>query len=183
MKEILDKQKLLMEKVPHDIRPESTIKMAAGIRIIESIFLYLNSTGHKPWRPVPLSKDTQDTIIQQLATRVAVLIELHQSTGICSFDCGDAPEHIRRQLISACGIIEETVEYMNNLFDENSPKEDRLEELTDILFFFAEQVLLSGFTYEQIKEQYNKKWLININRYDRAKAQDYSWDNRNKEKL
>lgn len=86
-------------------------------------------------------------------------------------------------VVAACGIIEEVMEYLNAIgFKSWRPnplsREEQLEELTDIHFFVAELDILSGFTWEQIKQEYDRKWEINMERYRKAKEGDFSWDKR-----
>lgn len=112
MNKLIDMQKQLMERVPHAITVDTARRMIAGLGVIEETLEYLNSTGHKPWRPNPLSKEAQ------------------------------------------------------------------LEEITDILFFYLELIILSGFSWEQISEEYIRKHAENLERYRRAKEGDYGWDKR-----
>jgi len=111
---LIAKQKQLMERVPHGISELTARRMVAGLGIIEETLEYLNSTGHKPWRPNPLSESEQ------------------------------------------------------------------LEELTDILFFYLEEVVMSGFTWGQIEAMYDIKFKRNLDRYERASKGDYGWDDRDK---
>lgn len=113
--ELLEMQKQLMEQVPHEVTVNTVRRMVSGLGLIEETLEYLNSTGHKPWRPHPLSE------------------------------------------------------------------EDQLEEITDILFFYLELLILSGFSWQQIREEYIRKHAENLERYRRAKQNDYGWDNRGKE--
>jgi len=112
MEQLLEKQKQLMEQVPHGVSELTARRMVAGLGLIEETIEYLNSTGHKPWRPAPLSE------------------------------------------------------------------EEQLEEITDQLFFYLEEVILSGFSWNQIQDMYYKKHAINLDRYERAKRGDTSWDKR-----
>ncbi|GAI26626.1 unnamed protein product, partial [marine sediment metagenome] len=98
--------------VPHQVSELTARRMVSGLGIIEETLEYLNSTGHKPWRPNPLSE------------------------------------------------------------------EDQLEEITDVLFFYLEMVILSGFPWSRIEEKYHQKHAINLERYERALKGDYSWDKR-----
>lgn len=112
MEHLIAKQKQLMEQVPHGISEQTARRMVAGLGIIEETLEYLNSTGHKPWRPNPLSEEHQ------------------------------------------------------------------LEELTDILFFYLELIVMSGFTWRQVETEYDRKFLVNLERYERALKGDYEWDKR-----
>lgn len=89
------------------------------------------------------------------------------------------------KVVACLGIIEEAMEYLNAVGFKSwrpnpLPKENQLEELTDMLFFYLESVLLSDFSWEQVIEQYHKKWSVNMERYRRALANDYGWDDRGK---
>ncbi len=183
MEDILAKQQELMDNVPHDIRIDAALKMGAGLHILDVLFRYLNSTGHKPWRPNPLPMAEQEELINELQNKVSLLTLIHRKPEKFDYTEDQVPELDRRRLISGCGIIEETVEYLNNVIGQTAPKDHQLEELTDILFFYLEQVILSGFTYEQVVEQYHKKWEINMERYRKARENDYSWDDRRKDRL
>jgi len=114
VEKLIEMQKDLMAKVPHTVRPEVERSRTAGLGLIEEVLEYLNSLGHKPWRPNPL------------------------------------------------------------------PREDQLEEITDCLFFYLELIILSGFTWAEIEEEYVRKHAVNLERYRRAKEGDYGWDNRSK---
>jgi len=86
-------------------------------------------------------------------------------------------------VVAALGLIEETLEYLNTIgFKSWRPhplsQERQLEELTDILFFYLELIILSGFSIDDIVAQYLKKHDINLKRYEAAKNGDYSWDKR-----
>lgn len=116
MEQLLEMQKQLMERVPHGVSELTARRMVAGLGIIEETLEYLNSTGHKPWRPQPLSE------------------------------------------------------------------EDQLEEIADILFFYMEEVILSGFPWSRIETKYYEKHATNLERYRRALQGDYEWDKRGKTK-
>jgi len=179
--ELLDMQKQLMEEVPHELRGTSALRMVAGYGLIEVLLKYLNSTGHKPWRPIPLSEDVQQEYLQELKARVFAMGEIHEDTTLVGKSFTDDTKHFFRQLVSAYGIIEEAIEYMNSL--KTGTRAEQLEELTDGLFFYLEQVLLSGFTWEEVEAEYKRKWEVNMDRYRRAKAGDYDWDKREEGKL
>jgi len=117
LEKLLEMQKQLMEKVPHAVSDLTARRMVSGLGIIEETLEYLNSTGHKPWRPNPL------------------------------------------------------------------PREAQLEEITDILFFYLEQVILGGFTWQEIEEEYVRKHAVNLERYRRAKEGDFGWNDRGKGEL
>ncbi len=116
LEKLLDMQKELMGKVPHDVSPLVARRMVSGLGVIEETLEYLNSTGHKPWRPNPLPENCQ------------------------------------------------------------------LEEITDILFFYLELVAMSGFTVDQIEEEYIRKHAVNLKRYEDGKKGDYGWDDRQTKK-
>ena len=109
---LLGMQKQLMEKVPHKVSDLTARRMVSGLGIIEETLEYLNSTGHKPWRPNPLGR------------------------------------------------------------------KDQLEEITDILFFYLELVILGGFSWAEIEEEYIRKHAENLERYRKANEGDYGWDKR-----
>jgi len=112
IEDLIEKQKILMERVPHNVSDLTARRMVASLGVIEETLEYLNSTGHKPWRPNPLSEN------------------------------------------------------------------DQLEELTDILFFYMELIIMSGFVWSQIDAEYVRKFHVNLNRYERALKGDYEWDKR-----
>jgi len=181
IEDLIAKQHELMLKVPHAVRDDVPAKMLAGIKIIDTLLRFLNSTGHKPWRPIPLSQQVQDELFDELHVKVGALLILHQST-----PSNSQPPTVdviyTRQLVSALGVIEETVEYINSLSD-GSTREHKLEELTDVLFFYMEQMILGEFTWQEVEEAYHRKHAINLKRYEDAKKGDYNWDKRGKENL
>jgi len=84
-------------------------------------------------------------------------------------------------VVASLGIIEEVMEYLNTIGVKSwrpnpLPQEEQLEEITDILFFFLELILLSGFKWDQITEQYKKKHAINLERYRKAIQGNFDWD-------
>jgi len=86
-------------------------------------------------------------------------------------------------IVAAFGLIEEVMEYLNAIGFKSwrpnpLPREDQLEEATDILFFYLELMILGGFTWQEIKEQYVRKHAENLERYRRAKEGDYQWNHR-----
>ena len=181
IEDLINKQQELMLKVPHTVRPDSFMRMEAGVGVIDTLLRFLNSTAHKPWRPVPLPSLVQDKILEGLEERVRIFVYTHRA----NVDAGEkysGKEHYSRQLISAYGVIEETIEYVNSLSD-GSDRAHRLEELTDSLFFFMEQMILGEFTWSEVEKEYLRKWEVNMERYRRAKENDYGWDNRQEGKL
>lgn len=114
IEDLLEKQKELLKEVPHDVNKLTARRMVSGLGVIEETLEYLNSTGHKPWRPAPLSREAQ------------------------------------------------------------------LEEITDILFFYLELIILGGFAWSEIEGEYARKWEINIDRYRRGKEGNFGWDLRGK---
>jgi phosphoribosyl-ATP pyrophosphohydrolase len=193
MNELMDMQKELMEKVPHDLKPEVVPKMWVGVKIIDTLMRYLGSTGHKPWRPNPLPGENQVKILRELWKWMHVLDNLHEYETSAEAEAlvrefnhnlGEStPEFRQRQLISALGAIEESVEYLNTLPNKDYSPDDVLEELVDVLFFYMEQVLMSGYSWDQIEEEYHRKWNVNMERYRRAQNGDYGWDKRSEGKL
>ena len=92
------------------------------------------------------------------------------------------PDH-QAIVVAACGLIEEVMEYLNSIGFKSwrpnpLPREKQLEEIADIHFFLAELDILSGFTWDEIKSEYDRKWEVNMDRYRRAKRGDFSWDKR-----
>ena len=89
------------------------------------------------------------------------------------------------QITAGLGVMEETHEYLNAVGRKpwrphSLPKEQCLEEIVDILFYYLELVLLSGFTWSEIVEEYKRKHAENLERYERGFKGDYSWDKRGK---
>jgi len=183
VEKLIRKQKELMQKVPHTLRPGSVLLMAASIRIMDALLRFLNSTGHKPWRPVPLEPLVQDLLLDALKCRVGTLSYIHHRP-VDSSPIEHAPGYdlYSRQLISAFGIIEETVEYINSIAGKDD-RAHRLEEVVDILFFYLEQLVLAGFTWEEVKREYHRKWKVNMERYRCAEKGIWDWDKRSKEVL
>jgi phosphoribosyl-ATP pyrophosphohydrolase len=193
--EMIGMQKDLMDKVPHELKADAFIRMVASVKVVDALLRYLNSTGHKPWRPIPLSDELQANLIAELKDRIGLLDLLH-TAGVSSVIDTQVPKvtltmamsehdikHYQRQLTSAFGIIEETIEYLDTLLLGKPDRASRLEELVDILFFWLEELILSGFTWEQVVAEYDRKWKVNMERYSRAEVGDYSWDKRSESKL
>ena len=176
IEDLIKKQQDLMLKVPHTVRPDALIKMQAGVKIIDTLLRFLNSTGHKPWRPIPLSPIVQEGLLKELEEKVGALAYIHRTTAGADEDFSNF-DHYARQLISAYGIIEETLEYVNSLSDD-SGRAHQLEEFTDILFFHLEQMILGGFSWAEVEEEYVRKHAVNLERYRRAEEGDYGWDKR-----
>lgn len=176
IEDLIHKQEELMLKVPHTVRPDALVKMAAGVRVIDTLLRYLNSTGHKPWRPIPLSPIVQEGLLKDLKEKVSTLAYIHRTTAGAGNNF-DHQDHYARQLVSAYGVIEETIEYVNSLSD-NSDRAHRLEELVDGLFFFMEQMILGEFTWKEIETEYHRKHAINLKRYEDAEKGNWDWDKR-----
>jgi len=92
-------------------------------------------------------------------------------------------DKIVSQITTGVGIIEETLEYLNSIGRKPwrpiaLPLESQKEELVDILFYYLELILLSGFSWEEVVEEYKRKHAINLERYRKGKDGDYSWDDR-----
>jgi len=90
---------------------------------------------------------------------------------------------LAHRITASLGLIEETMEYLSSIGYKPwrptpLPKEKQLEELVDQLFFYLELIMFSGFTIEQVVEGYTTKWYENMDRYRKAKQNDYSWDKR-----
>lgn len=174
MESLLAKQAELMAKVPHGLRPDIVRKMVDGLEIIESLLLFLNACGHKPWRPNPLPEAIQLKYIHNISEGLNVL-SAHYLTGVGAQLAlpGGLSE---RKMVSCYGMIEEAVEAFQASIGK--PRAEALEETADILFFWLESVLLNGFSWEEVEQEYSRKWAINIERYERAEQGDYSWDKR-----
>ncbi len=175
LEKLLSMQKELMEEVPHTVRREVYSDMMHVKDIIYRSLLFLTSLGHKPWRPNPLPAEIQQHQLDALSHSFDVLLQTYGKGFMPSLE-GKEYEEWTRKLISGFGVIEETLEYL-----EASQTDDRahqLEEITDIFFFYLEQVILSGFTWQQIEEEYVRKHAENLERYRKAKEGDYSWDKR-----
>ena len=102
---------------------------------------------------------------------------------------GQPTEEMYHQVTCGLGIIEETLEYLNALGRKPwrpIPLSDdqQLEELCDILHFFAATIIRSKFSWYQIVKRYESKHQENLDRWERGKEGDYSWDKRSeKEEL
>ena len=88
-----------------------------------------------------------------------------------------------RRMVAGLGIIEETLEYLGSTGHkpwrpDPQSEDDQLVEITDMLFFYLELIIMSGFTWEQIQARYVTKHAENLERYRRAKEGDYRWDRR-----
>lgn len=190
MNELIDLQHELMSKVPHDLKPEVVPKMWVGVKIIDTLLRYLGSTGHKPWRPNPLPIGKQNELMEELEKSVAILGFLQSIDSGSVMDAHnivaemtDGSELRQRQLVSALGVIEESVEHLNALANKENDPDNVLEELVDVLFFWLEQLIMSGYSWEMVENQYYKKWHTNMERYRRAQNNDYDWDKRSEGKL
>jgi len=91
------------------------------------------------------------------------------------------------QITAGLGIIEETLEYLNSIGRKPwraipQPREEQLEEITDILFYYLELILLSGFSWEEITQEYLRKHAINLKRYEDGAKGDFSWDKRSEKR-
>ena len=99
----------------------------------------------------------------------------------------DLPNNLNRIQTSMLGVIEEVIEYGNSLGrkpwrPKPQPREEQLEEFADILFFFLELKAQSDFTWEEIVREYDRKWSVNIKRYNDLKKGDTSWDKRSEKR-
>jgi len=86
-------------------------------------------------------------------------------------------------VVAVLGLMEEGHEYLNSIgvkaWRANpQPREEQLEELTDMLFFYLELVILSGFSVDEVEIEYKRKHAVNMDRYKRAEQNDYGWDTR-----
>ncbi len=179
---LLDMQKQLMDKVPHNLRREVYSDVMCVKHIIEKSLLFLNSLGHKPWRPDPLPPEEQQSRLKALTDTLEVLLKTHNRGYIPTFE-GEEYEKWTRQLISTFGVIEESLEYLNSVENKSKSRANRLEEITDVLFFYLEQIILSGFSLKEIEQEYIRKHAVNLERYRRGKEGDYGWDKRHEGEL
>ena len=95
----------------------------------------------------------------------------------------ELPSTVIHQMATGLGIIEETLEYLNAIGrkpwrPDPLPREAQLEEITDILFFYLELIIQSGFFWDEIVAEYKRKHAINLKRYEDGAKGDYSWDDR-----
>ena len=114
MDEIRDKQVMLMESVPHPLRQDAMDRMHAAKKLIEGILVYLNSTGHKPWRPNPLPQEEQTARLLGVIDSFSALAGLHTRPA--------TPEMMNdsvgsRMLVSTFGGIEECIEFYDSWFE------------------------------------------------------------------
>ncbi len=175
IEKLLEMQKQLMEKVPHDVRLEVYPKVIMATEVIKNVLLYLGSCGHKPWRPEPLAQDVRLQYFSDVIITSGLLGGTPEE--ITKYLNGKDVKHIDvRKIISALGVTEEAMEYLDSL--RGGDMSQQLEEITDPLFFYMELVLLSGFTWEQIEKEYVRKHAVNLERYRRGKQGDYGWDKR-----
>jgi len=91
LENLLDKQKELMVKVPHDVSKLTSRRMVSGLGIIEETLEYLNSTGHKPWRPNPLPEKCQ---LEEITDILFFYLELIAMSG---FTVGQIEEEYTRK--------------------------------------------------------------------------------------
>lgn len=183
---LLGMQRNLMEQVPHDVRPDVLPRMVMAIATIDKLLLYLTSLGHKPWRPNPLSEEEQRKRLDNLLACVETYNWSNDVTmPVCDAAFSQAPDQelTRRKLVSTLGIIEEAIEYFQADISSTKTRAEKLEELTDELFFYLEQVALGGFTPEEIESEYIRKHAVNMKRYEDGKRGEWGWDQRQKGEL
>lgn len=166
--DLISMQQTLIDAVPHAVREDCLSKMVITKTTISSLMLYINSCGRKPWRASPLSDDKQDEYFRNIQSCINNLHSAKLATEESSIQV-DTPT-IRR-FTSCLGIIEETLEFIDNKDSDNE-----LEELADILFFYLEAVIGSKFTVQQILDRYVTKHAENMARYASLAKGDTSWD-------
>jgi len=171
---LIDKQKQLMEEVPHGVRREVYSDIMMVKDIMEKSILFLTSLGHKPWRPNPLPPELQLDRLHSLSRSLDMLLMTH-CRGFEPTLSEEEYEIFTRRLIAAFGVIEETLEYLDSYGKKEA---NSLEEITDILFFYLELIILGGFSWQEIEEEYVRKHAVNLERYRRAKEGDYGWNKR-----
>ncbi len=173
---LLRMQKSLMDEVPHDVRPDVFSLMVKSARVIETLLTYLGSCGHKPWRPNPLDIEVRKDLMEQFLLEVERLE--HLSELIPEERSVVVNPDMSRLVVSCLGVIEETIEYLVSV--NTKSRKEQLEEITDILFFFLEMILLGKFTPTEIEMEYERKHAVNLERYKRGKEGDFRWDKRHK---
>jgi len=180
IEDLIEKQKELMEQVPHGVNNRVLVRMDTARDVIEKLLLYLSSCGHKPWRPKPLSREQQDGRFKLFLAQISRLESYHKGL----LEAGPLINTKgSRNLVSALGVIEEAVEYLDAVDKTPSDRQSQLEEITDILFFYLELLVLGGFTWAEIEEEYMRKHAVNLERYRRAKEGDYGWNHRDEGRL
>ncbi len=92
---LLDLQKQLMAKVPHSISEVTARRMVSGLGLIEETLEYLNSTGHKPWRPMPQSEEAQ---LEEITDMLFFYLELIAMSGFTVDQIGK--EYIRKHAVN-----------------------------------------------------------------------------------
>ena len=90
---------------------------------------------------------------------------------------------MQHKITCALGTIEEAIEYINSIGRKPwrpapLPPEKQIEELVDGLHFILEQIIRSGFSWEDIVIEYKRKHAINLKRYENGAKGDYSWDDK-----
>ncbi len=173
---LLEKQRELMGKVPHDVRIDMAQRMVVSRDLIRSLLVYLNSLGHKPWRPNPMEPQVTFDNMCAMLKNFTTLLSMHDME--VSDMLTDSLQS--RRCVSMFGIIEEAIEYADSTIDTKKTSADQLEELTDGLFFQLEQIAMSGFSLGEIETEYDRKHAVNLKRYADAKKGDFSWDDRGK---
>lgn len=185
MDELRSKQQELMTAVPHPLREDSMVRMHAAEVLFERVLVYLNSTGHKPWRPNPLPREEQLKHLVEASDALDTLVHLHERYQEPSDNVID--DVGSRVIVSSFGGIEEVLEFLDswtsfslysNPAQRSTERQHMLEELTDELFFFLERMILVDFSWEEIITEYHRKWEVNMKRYADAKKGDYDWDKR-----
>ena len=78
LEKLLEMQKQLMIKVPHNVSELTSRRMVSGLGVIEETLEYLNSTGHKPWRPKPMPEEAQ---LEELVDVLFFYLELIAMSG------------------------------------------------------------------------------------------------------
>ena len=173
---LLGKQIELMGKVPHDVRIDMAKRMVVSRDLVRSLLVYLNSLGHKPWRPNPMEPQVTFDNMCAMLEDFTSLLSMHSME--VSDNKTDSLQS--RQLVTMFGIIEEAIEYNDSTTNTRKTRADQLEELTDGLFFQLEQIAMSGFSLDEIETEYDRKHAVNLKRYADAKKGDFSWDDRDK---
>jgi len=136
------------------------------------------------WSPIVGEKVGSVTVVDRIVPipdRMEELIYLQKI--IVEKAPHDIPPEIVAQITAGVGVIEETLEYLNSIGrkpwrPQPLTRNFQLEELVDILFYYLELIILSGFSWSEIVNEYRRKHEVNLKRYEDGAKGDFSWDDR-----
>lgn len=171
------KQIELIERVPHKLNEAQELSMVNSIQFLSAFFEYLNSTGHKPWRPGPLPDEQRSRMKETMDARY------HDFKYHNPHDNPMLTEREQRLLVSCHGIIEETIEFFEALIRGDKTRTDVVEEYTDIQFFYLEAGVFASITPDELMAMYLRKHARNLQRYESLEKGDTSWDKRGEDGL